>query len=186
MRKFARLGAATAAATGLTIWGLAACSSSPATTTGTETMSGTVTGMAAVGSSTTGPAIPITMTGPVTATSVFDTPGGNGTKATITFKTDKGNLVVDANAPDANAQPAVNSSTCYFSQVVHATYTVVGGKSTGAFKGATGSGNAAVTFHAYDPKLTNGKCNESNSAQPLANGALSSFTASGPLTVQNG
>ena len=61
-------------------------------------------------------------------------------------------------------------------------FTITGG--TGKFAGATGSGTATVLFAAYAPKKSNGTCNESNSAQPLANGAISTFSSSGPLTVK--
>jgi hypothetical protein len=157
---------------------------SASATTGTETMAGQVTGAAAV-TGNNGPAVPLTMTGPVATTSTFTPPNGNGTKATITFKTPHdGNLVVNATAPDANASPAVNPKTCFFSQTVHATYVVDGAKSTGTFAKATGSGKAVFYFAADGPKLASGKCNEADNAQPLSKGAVVTFTASGPLTVK--
>jgi hypothetical protein len=153
--------------------------------TGTETMAGTVTGKAAV-TGNNGPTVPLTLTGPVATTSTFTPPNGNGTKATITFKTPHdGNLVVDATAPDANATPAVNPKTCFFSQTVHATYVVNGAKSTGTFAEASGSGKATFYFSADGPKLASGKCNTSDNAQPLSKGAIDTFTASGPLTVKS-
>ena len=87
----------------------------PAASTGTETLAGQVTGKAAV-TGKNGPTIPLTLTGPVATTSSFTPPGGNGTKAPVTFKTPDGNLVVNADAPDANQQPTVNLKTCFFSQ----------------------------------------------------------------------
>jgi hypothetical protein len=150
--------------------------------TGTEAMKGTVTGAAVIASTTT---YHLALTGPVTTTGTWTSPTGNGTKVTTTFTTPAGNLVVNANAPDANNPPTViNASTCLFKSTIHATYVVDGAKSTGKFAGAVGSGNVAVTFAAYTPKLSNGKCNTSSSAQPLASGAVSTFTAAGPLTIK--
>ena len=164
-----------------------ATSSAPAThaaTTGTESMAGQVTG-AAVVASQNGPTVPLTMTGPVATTSSFTPPGGNSTHATITFKTPSdGNLVVAAVAPDANKTPVPSAKTCAFSQTVHATYVVNGAKSTGKFAGATGSGTATFYFAATGPKLPDGKCNQADNAQPLAKGAITTFTASGPLTLK--
>ena len=161
--------------------GCSSSSSTTATTTGTETLAGTVLGAAAVAGNN-GPTVPLTLTGPVATTSSFVPPNNNSTKAVITFKTPVGNLVVAANAPDANQNPVPNATTCYFSQTVHATYVVQGG--TGKFAGATGSGKATFAFSATAPKLASGKCDESDNAQPLAKGAVVTFTASGPLTVK--
>ncbi len=149
-------------------------------------MAGQVTGAAAVAGQN-GPTVPLTMTGPVATTSTFVPPNGNSTKATVTFKTPSdGNLVVDATAPDANATPVPNAKTCAFTQTVHATYVVNGAKSTGKFAGATGSGTARFSFAATAPRLAaDGKCDTSDSAQPLAKGAIVIFTASGPLTLKS-
>jgi hypothetical protein len=145
-------------------------------------MQGKVTGAAAV--TANGPTIPLKLTGPVATTSSFTPPNNNNTKATVTFKTPgDGNLVVNAVAPDANQNPTANMTTCLFHQTVHATYTVDGGKSTGKFKDATGSGSVIFTFQATGPRLKSGACDQSNNAQPLAAGAFTTFYASGPLTV---
>lgn len=163
-----------------------ACSSTATlVTSGTETMAGSVTGAAAV-SGKNGPTVPLTLTGPVATTSSFTPPGNNaGTKATLTFKTPDGNLVVAADAPDANQTPPVNPKTCYSTQTIHATYVVTGAKSTGKFEGATGKGTATFYWADDAPKLADGKCNESEDAQPLAKGAVVTFTASGPLTLKS-
>lgn len=167
----------------LTLGTVAACSSSASTTTGTETMTGTVTGAAAV-TGNNGPTVPLTLRGPVATTSAF-TPPGSGTHSVVTFRTPDGNLVVSADAPDANQNPVPNAATCLMKQTIHATYTVDGAKSTGKFAGATGSGKVVFYFSATAPKLAaDGKCDTSENAQPLAKGAVVTFTASGPLTVK--
>jgi hypothetical protein len=169
----------------LTVAAAAACSSSTKSVTGTETMSGKVTGVKVV-SGNSGPSIPLKITGPVATTTGFNTPGGNSTKSVVTFSTPSdGNLVVNADAPDANQNPAMNANTCAISQTIHATYTVDGAKSTGKFKDATGSGNATFSLQAKLPKLASGECNTANNAQPIAAGAVASFTATGPLTIKN-
>jgi hypothetical protein len=158
-----------------------------ASTPGTETLTGRVTGAAAVASS--GPTIPLKFSGVVNTTGTFRPPNSNSAHVTITFPTKAGNLVVAAYAPDANAAPTiVNAAACRFGSTVHATYTVDGAKSTGKFAGATGSGKATVIFQASAPRFTSGshkgQCNMSNNAQPLTSGAFAAFTAVGPLTVK--
>ena len=94
--------------------------------------------------------------------------------------------MVNADVPDANNPPTqTNAKTCFFKSTISGTYTVDGAKSTGKFHGGTGHGTVKDVFQAYGPKLKNGQCNQSNNAQPLANGALSTFYASGPLTVSS-
>ncbi len=120
-------------------------------------------------------------------------PSGNATKATLTFKTAAGNMVVAADAPDANNPPSVrigSASACRYAVTIHATYTVNGADSTGKFAGATGSGKAAVVFEFTAPKYTSGtnkgKCNLSNNAQPLSKPApVGTFTSTGPLTLKH-
>ena len=162
----------------------AACSSTPATTSGTETWQGTTTGAAAVTSGA--PTYHLTFTGPVHATATWSPPNNNKTKATVTFKTSAGNLVVNADLPNNNNPPTTtNAKTCLFVQTLTGTYTVVGSTSTGSFKNATGHGSVKDIFHAYGPKLSNGACNQSNSAQPLAAGAYTTLYVSGPMTVNS-
>jgi len=158
-------------------------SATTATITGTEAMRGQVTGAAAV-SGQNGPTVPLTLTGPVNTTSSFTPPNSDATHVTVTFKTPAGNMVVNAVAPDAGQNPVPNPATCLMTQTTDATYVVVPAKSTGKFAGATGSGKATFYFAAFAPKLASGKCDTSDSAQPLAKGAIVIFTASGPLTVK--
>ena len=180
----ALLAAACSSSSSSTASGSATHSATPTATSmaGTETMKGTITGKAVLANSAT---YHLVLGGPVATTGTWTSPNGTATKVTTTFKTPVGNFVVNANAPDANNPPtSVNKSTCYFKSTIHVTYVVNGALSTGKFAGATGSGTATVLFAAYAPKKSNGTCNESNSAQPLANGAISTFSSSGPLTVK--
>ena len=155
----------------------------PSTTSGTETMRGQVTGAAAV-SGQNGPTVPLTLTGPVNTTSSFTPPNSDATHVTVTFKTPAGNMVVNAVAPDAGQNPVPNPTTCLMTQTTDATYVVVPAKSTGKFAEATGSGKATFYFTAFAPKLADGKCNTNDNAEPVAKGAIVTFTASGPLTVK--
>jgi hypothetical protein len=63
-------------------------------------------------------------------------------------------------------------------------YTIRGSASTGSFAGASGHGTVRVVIMAKLPKLKDGKCDESDSAQPIAGSAISTFDGSGPLTVK--
>jgi hypothetical protein len=77
---------------------------------------------------------------------------------------------------------SINPSTC------RAVYTVTGlaykiGSGTGTYKGISGSGTANLKFTGTLPKLSNGKCNESTSATPIAGTAYSVVHASGPITL---
>ena len=158
-------------------------SATTATITGTEAMRGQVTGAAAV-SGQNGPTVPLTLTGPVNTTSSFTPPNSDATHVTVTFKTPAGNMVVNAVAPDAGQNPVPNPTTCLMTQTTDATYVVVPAKSTGKFAEATGSGKATFYFKAFAPKLADGKCDTSDTAQPLASHAIVTFTASGPLTLK--
>lgn len=176
----------------------AACSSSSSTTakstasamptkvSGTEVFQGrqTLTAAEAANQNFT-PTYPLVFTGPVAATGTWSPPGGNTTKVTTTFKTSAGNLVVNADVPNANNPPtAANVTTCRMTFTIAGTYTVVGAQSTGKFQGATGSGKLVDVFQATGPRLSSGKCNTSPSAQPLPSPApFTTFYAAGPLTV---
>jgi hypothetical protein len=163
----------------------AACSSSPSTTSGTEHFSGIMTGKAALANNVS---FPLKFTGPVTATGTFSTSGpAPKVGQHHTFKTSSGNLVavVTAVPQSGNGPPTpVNMAKCQFASGTKVTFKVVPGESTGKFAGATGTGGKVnAQFTATLPKLSNGHCNESNSAQPTA--ASFSFTGAVPLTVKS-
>ena len=177
--------AAPAAVLGALVLALAAgCSSTTTTTakTGTETLTGKVTGAAAVAASTT---IPLKLAGVVNTTSSITL---NSSKSTTgVFKTPAGDLAVTHTNSNGTGS-LVNPAKCEFRQVIAVTYTVIGSKSTGKFAGASGHGKATVIFEGDGPKYTSGskkgQCNQSNNAQPIPAGAFSTFTGAGPLTIK--
>jgi len=194
----------TALACAAAVAGLAACSSSssstatgkttsrpaattsastrPATLSGTERFSGVVRGAAVVANNS--PTYPLTFTGPVATTGTFTPPNTNATHQTGVFRTGAGNMAVTAVVHGTNQQPQPAGANCLYKIPITAVYTVDGAKSTGRFAGATGHGTANVAVEFRLPKLTNGHCNLSQKAKPLTDGAISTFTASGPLTVK--
>lgn len=166
---------------------LAACGSSSSTTattkSGTETFYGKVTGKAAITNNTV---FALTFKGPVNTTGT-QTLSGSGPKKgqSHTFPTKAGNLVATVTKTPVNTQKLLSASTCRFEYGTVVTYAVNGAKSTGSFAGSTGKGVVTVLFTAELPKLSSGKCNESNNAQPLASGAVGTFSGIGPLTVKS-
>jgi len=171
----------TAVVAALGIAGLAAaCSSSPSTTSGTEHFSSVLHGQAALGNSFT-----LTYTGPVNTTGSFSTSGPAPTPGQEkAFDTKAGTLELKVDKVPVNTQNG-NPTTCAFKADTVVDYTVVGSKSTGKFAGASGSGTVTAIFTGTGPRLSNGKCNESNSAQPIASTAYASFVGAGPLTVSS-
>ena len=150
----------------------AACSSSPST--GAETISGSTT------SAANNPTIPLKATGVFTDTGSI-TLGSHSTKGTLKFT--KGDLNVNhSNPPSPNAPTSLNSTTCRAVFDEHGTFTVTGG--TGPYKDATGHGGFAVSFAFNLPKLASGQCNESNNANPVPGTYLSTFKATGTITIQ--
>jgi hypothetical protein len=176
--------------------GIAACSSSTTTTnnsaatatasptsmSGIERFTGKLTGAPALANNAT---IPLRYAGPVNTTGSFDTGSPPPAKGqNHTFTTAAGNFTVTISATPKSVQKLLSSSTCLFEFVTTVPYKANGAASTGKFAGSSGSGVVTVSFHAFLPKLTNGKCNLSNSAQPLAKGASAVFAAAGPLAVK--
>ena len=157
---------------------LAACSSSTSTTSGTEHFSGVAHGQAALGN-----IVQLTFTGPVDTTGTFNTSGTGPKPGQLApFLTKAGTLMLKVDKVPVNTQNG-NPTTCVFTANTVVDYSVVGSKSTGKFKDATGSGKVTVVFSGTGPRLSNGKCNLSSSAQPIASTAYSSFVGAGPLSV---
>ncbi len=118
-------------------------------------------------------------------TSTFSADGNAPAKGQHhTFTTMAGNFTVIVSAAPSNVQKLLPGGSCQVEFGTTVPYKVDGTVSTGKFAGATGSGMVAVSFRAYLPKLSNGKCNESNNAQPLAKGAVATFKGGGPLTIK--
>jgi len=168
----------------LAVAGLAACSSSSSTTSGTERLSGKVTGAAAIANATVWPNV--SWTGPVTTTGSF-APGAP-TPAIgdeYDFPTKAGKLELKVTAKVTMIQSILSTKTCAVVFGLNVPYTVVGAKSTGSFKDATGSGTVYNRVTAFLPKLKSGACNESTNAQPTSSGAVSTIYGGGPLTVKS-
>jgi hypothetical protein len=110
---------------------------------------------------------------------------GPSKSKTHTVASKAGNLLVEGTGYKHSTQTQ-NSKTCRFTFTQTLTFTVLGGKSTGAFAGASGPGAVKIFFAAYEPRFTTGKdkgqCN--GNAQPLAKGAVASFLATLVLTVK--
>ncbi len=168
---------ATAAVTGLAV---AACSSS-SSTSGTEHFGSVQHGAAAMATT-----IPLTYTGPVNTTGSFNISGPAPTPGQEkAFPTKAGTLELKVTKVPVNPQGTTtyNSTTCAGVSKTVVDYSVAGSKSTGTFKDASGSGVVTVIFSGTAPRLSNGKCNESSSAEPITSTAYSSFVGVGPLTV---
>ena len=101
----------------------------------------------------------------------------------MTFATPRGNLTV-RHAQGTGSEKLLSTKTCRFAFGERYQYTVLGGRSTGAFQGATGTGTAVITFSGTLPRK-DGRCDTSSSAQPSAAGLRVSFVAHGPLTVKD-
>jgi len=150
---------------------LAACSSS---STGAETIYGTTT------STANNPTIPLKATGVFTDTGTIVL-GSKTTKGTLHFT--KGGLNVNhSNPPNPNSPTSFDAATCHAVFDESGTFKVTGG--TGPYNGATGRGTFRVTFGFNLPKLANGQCNESNSANPVPGTTLTTFKATGNITIE--
>jgi hypothetical protein len=145
--------------------------------TGPQTLSGSLTGRAAL---TNSPAIPLRLTGLVNTSAMVHL--SSARQNPVTFATPRGNLAV-RHAEGTESQKLLSGETCRFAFGQRYRYTVLGRRSTGAFRGATGSGTAVITFTGTLPKK-GGRCDTSSSAQPSASGLRVSFVAYGPLTVR--
>jgi hypothetical protein len=152
--------------------------------TGPEVISGSVHGKAALANA---PIIPLQWQGLVTTKSVINLGGGGGPhKGSVkTFTSPAGKLTVMVTATPTQRQ-SINTRTCRFSFTQDIPVTVLGGKSTGAFAGASGPGAAQVYFAATAPRFTSGpkkgQCNPNGN--PITKTAVASFLASLVLTIR--
>jgi len=129
------------------------------------------------------PVFHLTFRGPVNTTATFPLGSTPQKGQAHTFKTAAGNFVI-VGGTASSTQRLLSTSTCRFEFSTIVPYTVSGDKSTGQFAGATGTGRAVVLFQGDLPKLSNGKCNTSTSAQPATSTVVSTFAAAGPLTLK--
>jgi hypothetical protein len=151
--------------------------------TGPEVIVGAVHGKKAL---LNAPVVPLRLAGVVNTRSVVNL-GGRGPHkgSTKTLRTGAGNLTIMVTRKPQNTR-SLNAKTCRFSFATDIRLTVVGGKSTGAFAGASGPGAVQVTFAATAPRFTSGpnkgQCNFRG--RPKAKGAVASFLGSLVLTVR--
>lgn len=153
------------------------------TTTGPEVVQGAVHGKKA---NANVPHIPLTLHGVVNTTYPgFALGSGGGNNHVLATKA--GRLAVHGLGKQQQSQTA-NMKTCHVTFTIRQPFTVVTGKSTGAFAGASGPGAYQVLFSAFFPRYHSGphkgQCNTSNSAKPLNKGAYASFLASVVLTAR--
>jgi len=175
--------------------GLAACASSgsgtatataKATTapvSGTETLSGKLTGSAAASAGIL--VFRLRLTGPVrtTATIWLDTAVPVQYEL-YTFHTAVGDLAVTLASAGTSTGGLKSAKTCLYVLTTAVPFTVDGANSTGKFAGATGTGTAVVVSSGDDPKLGDGTCDTSRDVQPSAPTAVATFAATIELTVR--
>ncbi len=181
--------AAVAGATAVTLFaGGSALAGTHASTsrpvTGPEVIAGVVHGKAALANTTI---IPLRWLGVVGTRSVIHLGGGSGPHkgGVKTLRSRAGNLTVMVTSKPTTRQ-SVNTRTCRFSFRQDIPLRVLGGRSTGAFAGASGPGAAQVAFGATAPRFKSGpkkgQCNPNG--KPFVRGAFASFLVSVVLTVR--
>jgi len=154
----------------------AASASTAAGKSGTEVIAGSTTDLSIIDANAT--VLPVQAFGVVRTKGTIALSGP--TNGTSSFDFRAGKLTVNHKQTSGGTQPTFNPKTCAASQIQGGVYTVVGG--TGKFYGAKGHGKFKLYFAAVFPRLKNGKCNTSPSAQPVS-GKIS-FLAYGPLSVR--
>ena len=170
--------------------GLAACTSSgsgsaTATATpmsGTETVSGKLTGSASMSDI---PVFHLRLTGPVGTTATIRLGTEVPEKYELyTIHTAMGDLAVTLASAGTSTGGLQSATTCLYVLTTAVPFTVDGANSTGKFAGATGTGTAVVVSSGDDPKLSDGACNTSRDALPSATTAVATFAAAIKLTVR--
>jgi len=187
-----RVPAALAGATFLAL-GLAGCSSGSGPASGTQTVTGSISGSAAadlINSNSEGPLTfpSLAFTGPVSASAANAT---IDTSTTKTIQTSAGIFAVTLrlrNKPvTQRTWTGEHNGLCTFSQNARSgNYLVDGSQSTGGFAGATGNGSYVITILGAAPLLT-GKttCTTTNTGDVVPQGASIDFRAVGPLAPKS-
>lgn len=103
---------------------------------------------------------------------------GNGTRNKIVLA--KGSFEVSTARLVSGPPPRVDANTCSFTSTISAPIPIVSGSGTGAYRGIRGTVRVAVTEAGILPRLSSGKCNESQGARPLA--GVSWATGSGTVS----
>jgi len=166
---------------------LGACSSSSSSTATASAapMSGTETAYGKGSAATVSSLVfHLTFKGPVDTTGTTPLGATPAKGVSYTATTAAGNLVVTANSAGTTKGGVKSTKACLATYTSTVPFTVDGAKSTGKFAGATGSGKSVVVFSGVLPKLSNGTCNESQSAVPSAKKAVGTFTSTGTLTLK--
>jgi hypothetical protein len=169
--------------------GLAACTSSGSSTStaaaapmsGSETVSGKLTGAASMSDI---PVFHLTLTGPVDTTATVSLYAVPEKGTSYTLKTPVGNLVVNLDSAGTSTGGLKSAKTCLYVTTTTVPFTVDGANSTGTFAGATGTGTAVFMFSGDDPKLSDGTCNVSADVLASAKTAVATFAATIKLTVR--
>lgn len=178
-----KLGAiAVASAASLVLTAGPALASTHTTTTGPEVAYGALHNKAAwEQGGKQNPKVPVRFRGIVRTHGIV---GLGGNSRTGTIRTPAGKFAVRF-ISTRNSQKVVNPRICRLQDMTTVTFAVSGRKSTGRFAGASGHGQANVTFTFNYPRRSNGKCNYSSSAVPSKHGGLISFLLVVPaLTVR--
>jgi hypothetical protein len=190
MKNLAALTAVLALAAGLAACTSPGSSTAPATATatatpvsGTETLSGRLTGPAAA--STGILLFHLRLTGPVGTTATIRLGTAVPEKYELyTVHTAVGDLAVTLASAGTSTGRLKSARTCLYVLTTAVPFTVDGASSTGTFAGATGAGTAVVVSSGDDPKLSDGTCNTSRDAPPSATTAVATFAATIKLTVR--
>ena len=173
--------------------GLAACSSSGSSTaaatakasttplSGTETVSGKLTGSASMSDH---PVFHLRLTGPVRTTATVSLILLPEKDTSYTLKTPVGNLAVTLDSAGTLTGVLKSTKTCLHVTTTTVPFTVDGASSTGRFAGATGTGTAVFIHSGDDPKFSDGTCDVSESVLASAKTAVATFAATIKLTVK--
>ena len=169
--------------------GLAACTSSGSSTataaaapmSGTETVSGKLTGSASMSNI---PVFHLRLTGPVDTTATISLYAMPEKGTSYTLKAPVGNLVVILDSAGTSTGGLKSAKTCLYATTTTVPFTVDGASSTGKFAGATGTGTAVFMHSGDDPKFSDGTCDVSESVLASAKTAVATFTATINLTVK--
>jgi hypothetical protein len=183
MKNLAALTAVLALAAGLTACTSSATAKPTATpVSGTETLSGKLTGPAAVSDILV---FHLRLTGPVATTATIRLGTEVPEKYELyTIHTVVGDLAVILASAGTSTGGLKSATTCLYVLTTAVPFTVDGANSTGKFAGATGTGTAVVVSSGDDPKLSDGTCNTSRDALPSATTAVATFAATIRLTVR--
>jgi hypothetical protein len=169
--------------------GLAACTSSGTSTatatatpvSGTETLSGKLTGSASMSDI---PVFHLRLTGPVGTTATISLSAVPEKGTSYTLKAPVGNLVVILDSAGTSTGGLKSVKTCLYATTTTVPFTVDGASSTGKFAGATGAGTAVFMRSGEDPKFGDGTCNVSVDVLASAKTAVATFAATIKLTVR--